>query len=115
MENMKLKETDALTLRDLLTKINDELNSLYFSDYERFLKAITNADAEFKILYIQPLMDLLDLKTNVHYSCMFIMSNGGCIGILFVACDNDAFNKRIPILFEDLDKLSNNDLIKLFN
>lgn len=111
---MKLNENDALKLRDLLVKINDELNSLFFSDYERFLKAITNADAEFKILYIQHLIDFLDIKTDIHYTCMFITSFGGCAGILFYGFDNSTFKTPIPILFEDLEKLSDNELIKLF-
>ena len=114
MENMRFNENDALTLRDLLGKIDDELNSLYFSDYRRYVEAISDEDVDFKLMYIQPLMDFLDLKTNVHYSCMFITSFGGCAGILFMGFDNGTLKKPFPILFEDLEKLSNNELIKLF-
>lgn len=112
MKNMKLN--DALKLRDLLTKVDDELNNLYFSNYDRFIKAITNEDAEFYLIYVNPIIGFLDIKTNIHYLNMFITSNGGCKGILFIGYDNGTFKTPIPILFEDLDKLSNNDLANMF-
>lgn len=115
MENMRLNENDALKLRDLLVKIDDELNYLHKSDYRRYVEAISDEDVDFKLMYIQPLIDFLDIKTNIHYLCMFIISKGFCNGILFCGCDNGTLKKPFPILFEDLDKLSNNDLIKLFN
>jgi len=114
MENMRFNENDALTLRDLLGKIDDELNDLRKSDYRRYIEAISDEDVDFKYTYIQPLMDYLDIKIDIHYLCMFILSKGFCAGILFIGFDNGKLKKPFPILFEDLEKLSNNELIKLF-